>query len=169
MKRVTWKWIAISVLALGASACAVEGVGDPCVPENIPCKDPVANTECGYGPTESYVESSSAQCRTRVCVVNQLMGGPLNVGLDPRDMCGRDEGKTYPPIEQGMFPYDSKGCVTQAQLDESVFCSCRCRDGDGKKVEGCECTDGFQCDEILTLGGDGIRGSYCVRPKATTP
>jgi hypothetical protein len=165
MKRVTWKWIAISVLALGAAACANEGVGDPCVPENIPCENPETNEGCGYGPTESYIESSSAQCRSRVCVVHKLSGGPAGLALDPRDICDRDEGRPYNPSVPGK-PYDSPGCVTQAQIDESIYCSCRCRDGDNNKVEGCECADGFRCEEILTLGGDGIRGSYCVRPKA---
>jgi hypothetical protein len=156
MKRVTWKWIAISVLALGATACASEGVGDPCVPENIPCEEAATQKNCGYTASESYIESSSAQCRTRVCVVHEMAGAPGGAPSDPRDLCGRNEGRV---------PVDGPGCVTQEAINDSIYCSCRCADGDGKKIDGCECDDGFECKEILTLGGDGIRGSYCVRPK----
>ena len=34
----------------------------------------------------------------------------------------------------------------------------------------CECPGGFSCEEVLETGGDGLRGSYCVRiPSKTNP
>jgi len=141
------KWIAIAVLSFGVVACANDGVGDPCIPESIPCE----GSECGFGSQESYIESSSVQCRTRVCIVHKLDRGDGKVA-DPRENCTNS---------------DSPNCVTDSQLSQSVYCTCRCRDGNKKKVEGCECSDGYKCEEILSRGGDGVRGSYCVKPAPT--
>jgi hypothetical protein len=47
-----------------------------------------------------------------------------------------------------------------------VHCTCKC--GGPKTVDHCKCPSGFVCREILTLGGDGIRGDYCVKPEAAT-
>jgi hypothetical protein len=152
MQRFVCKWTAIAMMAMGlafgATACANEGIGEPCIPESIPCSK---DKGCGFGAQESYVESSSVQCRSRVCIVHKLKGGDL---ADPRELCSN------PPAAG-----DNPNCVTNDQLDQSVYCTCRCKDGKGKKVEGCECEGEFKCEEILTLGGDGIRGSYCVKPE----
>ncbi len=159
MQRFAWKSIAIAIFVCGMacelSACANDGVGDPCVPESIPCDDDKSKG-CGFSKSESYVESSSVQCRSRVCIVHKLVGGAELA--DPRDIEGQDEGIARPGI-------DGPNSVDKAALDQSVYCTCRCKNGDGKKIEGCECADGFECEEILTLGGDGIRGFYCVRPE----
>jgi len=157
MQRFALKWIAIVVMALSGAACANDGVGDPCIPESVPCTDGV----CGFSKTESYVESSSVQCRSRVCIVHKLRGGATLA--DPRDIVGENEGIDWLP-KTGAEDTDGPSAVDPGDLDKGVYCTCRCKDGDGKKVEGCECGDGFKCEEILTLGGAGIRGSYCVRP-----
>ncbi len=160
MQRFAWKSIAIAAItcamACGLMACANEGVGEPCIPESIPCE----GTGCGFKDSESYVESSSVQCRTRVCIVHKLKGGADLA--DPRDILGVDEKV------KGRAA-DGPAAVSNEQLDQSVYCTCRCRNADGKKVEDCNCSDfpGFECQEILTLGGDGIKGSYCVRPDQT--
>lgn len=153
MQRFAWKSIAIAVFACGLMACANDGVGDPCIPESIPCD----GDNCGFSDSESYVESSSVQCRTRVCIVHKLQGGADLA--DPRDLVDRNEGIPGRPA-------DGPAAVSKDQLEQSVYCTCRCKDADGKKIDTCNCGDfpGFECQEILTLGGDGIRGSYCVRP-----
>ncbi len=155
MQRFACKWIAVAMvamgLALGATACANEGIGDPCIPESIPCTRG-DSTDCGFGTRESYVESNSVQCRSRVCIVHRLKGGAL---ADPREICSTPPDTTK----------DDPNCVTNAELDQSVYCTCRCKDGKGKKVEGCECEGAFKCVEILSRGGEGIRGSYCVKPE----
>jgi hypothetical protein len=137
-------WFGLTVL-LGLAACGQEGVGDPCTPEAIPVK----NGMYGFERTEAYIESSSVQCRSRLCIVNRLDNGTNGmIPADPRTTC-----------EQKMVP----GCVSAAEVENSVHCTCKC--GGPETVEHCKCPQPFQCKEILTLGGEGIRGSYCVKPK----
>lgn len=126
--------LAIALAALTAVGCQVEAVGDPCTPENVP--------PGGFLSGEAYLETSSVQCRTRVCIVNDLQG-------DPTRFCDVDP---------------SAGCVTQADVDNSVYCTCRC-DGPAGAADFCACPDGFECKQILSSGGVGIVGSYCVKPK----
>lgn len=126
--------LAIAIAALTAAGCTVEAVGDPCVPENVP--------PGGFLMGEAYLETSSVQCRTRVCIVNDLQG-------DPTRLCENDP---------------TAGCVTQDQVDNSVYCTCRC-DGPAGSADFCTCPDGFACTQVLSSGGVGIVGSYCVKPK----
>jgi hypothetical protein len=135
----------VSMLGLAVIACSDEGVGDPCTPEAIPVK----NGMFGFERTEAYIEASSVQCRSRLCIVNKLDNGNPDVPADPRNVCN----------PQNPIP----GCVEEGELKNSVYCTCKC--GGPETSEHCKCPDPFECREILTLGGDGIRGSYCVRPK----
>lgn len=141
-------WIALTMLGLVAAACAEEGVGDPCTPEAIPIK----GGNYGFEASESYIEASSVQCRSRLCIVRNLDNG--TGGMIPAD-----------PRPQGVCETNGSrpGCVPQGEVNNSVYCTCKC--GGPKTSEQCDCPEPFQCREILTLGGDGIRGSYCVRPK----
>jgi hypothetical protein len=149
MQRSVFNWNALALLALALTACTDEGVGDPCIPETIPCKED--GKSCGFEQTESYIETSSVQCRSRLCMVHKLDNGTQGaVPADPTNICGAN-GIT------------NKGCVQAAQLDNSVYCTCRC-DGPKTSAAFCECPDGFKCTEILTKGGDGVKGSYCTRP-----
>ena len=52
---------------LGFGACGAPAVGDPCLPEQVP--------DDGFEISEAYIESSSVQCQTRVCMVWKLQGG----------------------------------------------------------------------------------------------
>lgn len=137
-------WFGLSLLLGLAAACSDEGVGDPCTPEAIPVK----NGMFGFEASENYVESSSVQCRSRLCIVNRLDNGTAGtIPADPRVVCEQTNGQ--------------QGCVTAQQLQDSVFCTCKC--GGPKTSEQCDCPEPYECKEILTLGGDGIKGSYCVR------
>lgn len=133
----------VSALVAAAAAsfalgCRGEGVGDPCLPENIP--------NSGFDPTEAYLETSSVQCRTRTCMVYQLDGHPERILNTPS--CPADQTST---------------CVQdESVVAERVFCSCRCAGG-GSNTPLCECPDGFACEEVVSTGGGGVRGSYCVR------
>lgn len=152
MQRSVWKWGTVALLGLLVTACADEGVGDPCTPETIPCKiDPATKEkQCGFNNTESFIESSSVQCRSRLCIVHKLDNKTDgNIPADPTKACSDTVSV-------------QDGCVKPDELDKSVYCTCRC-DGPGKKEDFCDCPSGFKCDEVLSLGGDGIRGSYCVR------
>ena len=128
---------AIAVLWLGATGCASSAVGDPCIPETVPDE--------GFRADETYFETSSVQCATRVCLVRELDG-------DPSQICTGEN--------------DSNECVTEKEIERSVYCSCRCAAPEGSSVPTCGCPGGFFCEEILFSGGEGLRGSYCVRDPA---
>ncbi len=133
------KWLELLGFAAIAAlffvaGCAESAVGDPCVPEKV--------YEGGFLASETYLELSSVQCATRVCLVRELEG-------DPNQICtGVD---------------DSDECVTENDIERSVYCSCRCDAPEGSSLPTCGCPGGFICEEILETGGDGLRGSYCVR------
>jgi len=135
----------LGVVLLGAmmSGCPARGIGDPCVPEAIPGG--------GFDQREIYVETSSVQCRTRTCMVFRLSGDPSKV------------------VGEESCPAGTAGCVDRAlpvnvsNSAERVFCTCRCSATDGdSNTPLCDCTDGFHCVDVLTAGGAGVRGGYCV-------
>lgn len=140
------KWLELTgiiALAMLAGACAEAGVGDACVPEKVP--------PGGFLSSETYLESSSLQCATRVCLVRGLDGDPSNV---QEDGCPLDDPDANP---------NDSTCVPQSEVDENVYCSCRCGAPEGSGFSTCSCPSGFKCEEVLETGGDGVRGSYCVR------
>lgn len=60
---------ALALFGLAMLGCpATSGVGDPCDPESVPGG--------GFDPNEVYLETSSVQCRTRVCMVYKIDGLP---------------------------------------------------------------------------------------------
>src|SRR3954447_21908132 len=104
MQRSVFNWNAIALLGLALTACTDDGVGDPCIPETIPCKEKNGAKVCGFEQTESYIESSSVQCRSRLCIVNKLdnkTDGDLPA--DPRNLC--KPGASSP------------GCVLSTEVD----------------------------------------------------
>jgi hypothetical protein len=142
---VSWS---LPFAALFMVACQSSGVGDPCTPEQIP--------EGGFRPGESYLETSSVQCRTRVCMVQDFEGDPSKVFYGPGD-------------SRNTCEVDEEGCNYAAEVEDSVFCTCRCGAPAGSNTPTCECPSGFECAEILQGGGIGIQGSYCVRKDTGTP
>jgi hypothetical protein len=123
-----------------ATGCSTPAVGAPCLPEQIP--------ETGFSAKEAYIESSSVQCETRVCLVYQLAG-------DPRDTCV--------PSADG-----ERVCAEKSEVAERIYCTCRC-DSQGSGFGECECPSGFSCVEVLSQGDRGVRGSYCVKSDTATP
>ncbi|MDB4988552.1 MAG: hypothetical protein JWN04_3730 [Myxococcaceae bacterium] len=154
MQRSSLIRIAFALASLGAIGCADEGIGDPCIPEAIPCDSNGEN--CGYKASESYIEASSVQCRSRLCLVYKLDNGTNGmIASDPRKLCTDKNPAT--------------GCLTNEKLNDSVYCTCRCKQGDVKtKQELCSCSSGYTCHEVLNLGGAGIVGSYCVKSSTIT-
>lgn len=70
---------ALTLLAIAAVGCQPgTGVGDPCDPESIPGG--------GFDPQEVYLETSSVQCRTRVCMVYEIMGLPSDSEANQNDV-----------------------------------------------------------------------------------
>lgn len=140
--QVRSAWLVCAVLyAAPALGCEAPGVGDPCDPEQIPVG--------GFVPSEAYLETSSVQCRTRVCVVYQLNG--------------------FPNRDNTCVPGTDHPCSTQQETEDRIYCTCRCKASAGSSNTAtlCDCPDGYDCREVLELGGEGIRGSYCVN--VTTP
>lgn len=135
--------IPMLILALAIGCGASHGAGDDggathalaigpaCLPESIPAG--------GYSGAEVYLETSSASCETRACLVYHLDGDPTTLDCD------------------------GPGCVSSAEAAARAFCTCRC----SSDVEGsplCACPDGFECvDSLITFGGPGTAGGYCVR------
>jgi hypothetical protein len=69
---------ALTVLAFTAVGCKPgTGVGDPCDPESVPGG--------GFDRQEVYLETSSVQCRTRVCMVYEIAGLPDDSDREPRE------------------------------------------------------------------------------------
>jgi hypothetical protein len=128
--------------------CASPAVGDPCLPEQVP--------DNGFVDSESYVESGSVQCETRVCLVYELGGDPRQGCVPKGDpLCAPTSSQTCEPVVR---------CPAQQEIDEHVYCTCRC-DADGTGIDTCECPTGYRCTEVLQQGDRGVRGSYCVLKK----
>lgn len=113
--------LALSVVASFATACTGDPVGDPCIPEHVP--------QGGFDDAETYVETSSSECMSRVCLVRGLEG-------DPRPDC-------------------TSGCASEHEVARSVYCSCRC-DAAGSDP-GCACPDGYRCEDAGRLGSYCVR------------
>ena len=134
--------LGLSLFVFSLAACTTSGVGDPCMPEQIP--------DDGFNQQESYLETSSVQCRTRVCMVRGLQGDPELVFYaegDPRNTCTLDEA----------------GCQRAQEVEDHVYCTCRCRAPEGSNTPTCPCPGGFTCEDVLETGGVGIQGGYCVK------
>ena len=121
-------------------------VGAPCLPEQVP--------EAGFDDREAYLETSSLDCETRVCLVFHLSGDPRE-SCQPVDASGCDpdlEPECAPPVL----------CADPSEVTDRVYCSCRCDAGDTGFAE-CDCPSGFSCIDVLEVGGPSVRGGYCVR------
>lgn len=138
---------------LAALGCATPAVGDPCLPEQVP--------ETGFDDREAYIESSSVQCETRVCIVFRLKGDP-RPGCVERPAAAACDPATDPDCETGVT------CADPSEIERRIYCTCRCNSGDTGFAE-CECPDGFSCVDVLEQGGPGVRGGYCVRNGTFTP
>jgi hypothetical protein len=144
-------------MAAAATGCAPVGQGDPCTPEAIPGNGFVAN--------EVYVETSSVQCRTRVCMVYHLQGNPeCTTGIT--DNCGAAPGPTNQCVISDGHGGSTNLCVVvdnpdEVQIDpnspDRVFCTCRCSATGNTSLPLCQCTDGFRCIPDSDPGG-----GYCV-------
>lgn len=147
MRSSSRNWVAVMLCAVVVTGCTDPGIGDPCMPEAVPCRS--AGTSCGYEASEAYVEASSVQCRSRWCLVYKLDNGTHgDIPSDPRVLCEENGGK--------------EGCVTKESVSESIYCTCRCR-GAQRAEDNCPCADGYECRDVLSQGGDGVRGGYCVK------
>jgi len=146
-----WILAALSLL----SACEAPGVGDPCVPGEIP--------DDGFDGAEAYVQPRSAECRTGVCLVYQLSGIPFGA----------------PGCETLDDVAANPACASRDETDARVYCTCRCDAPPGTTTSLCDCPGGdgpddpagFSCVEVVDApgAGAGVAGDYCVRNSEFLP
>ncbi len=108
------------------------GVGDSCRPETA---------GVGLRGDRVFLETNSVQCETRVCMAYYFDGDPT-VAAEEDPTC--------------------TDCPTIEEIEERVYCTCRCSLVDDRSGPVCTCPEGFFCEE---LSGFGLRGNgYCVKP-----
>jgi len=135
-----------SVVIALLSGCSTPKVGAPCLPEQVP--------ETGFDDREAYIESSSVQCETRVCIVYHLKG-------DPRKGCVATTNQTCDPMkDKNCEP--TKACADPNEVEGRIYCTCRCNAA-GTGFAECSCPDGYSCQEVLEQGDRGVRGGYGVK------
>ena len=118
----------------GSKVATVSHVGDRRLPASIP--------ENGFDDCEAYVATSDNEdCGGGVCLVYHLRGYS-------RAACVADPQSDYV-------------CADRNELEDRVYCSCRCDAPEG--YAECACPDGFACQDVLDQGGANVAGGYCVR------
>jgi hypothetical protein len=128
---------AVAALAALPTACQSGGVGDPCTPE-----DEYQTVFSGFDVAESYLESRSFQCSTRICLVNHFQGRvscPLGQAAADVHTCN---GPGDPPCASG------ESCVPSGTLAPA------CAACDTAADPGCvamPCPTGLTCDPTLGL------------------
>jgi hypothetical protein len=145
---------AAAAIAAGSviGGCSSPAVGAPCLPEQVPSG--------GFDQSEAYIESSSVQCETRVCMVYHLSGAPPGTSKcqpKPITPCAMNDKNCVTPIP----------CATDQEVEKFVYCTCRCESGNSK-FASCSCPSGYDCTPVLEQGSVGVRGSYCVRSDTVT-
>jgi hypothetical protein len=182
IRRVALMILAGALPCFLVAACEPAGVGDPCTPEVQP---PEGQT-WAYG--EVSVETRSLQCRTRTCMVYHFFPAGREPGEPdwrvrdqwpledtPQEPCRNIETQEFithfckmrrteegylvrdmdPPLEHPEWFCN----FDMALLNSSQpFCTLKCA-GAGRTFG---CPEGFHCEEVVTLGPEGMRGSYCI-------
>jgi hypothetical protein len=136
-----------------ASAQDIKAVGEACLPKPVP--------EGGFSEQEVYVQTRSTECATGVCLAFHLNGDPTpgcteaDAGDTPACGARRLGDGAHPECEH------APRCADPKNVDDRVYCSCRCKAPDG--ADECKCPSGFVCIDALQNAHDTLRGGYCVR------
>jgi hypothetical protein len=133
----------------GPEVASAEHVGDPCFTHVVP--------EGGFYDSMAYVEPVSESCGGAACIVYHLGG-------DPRDGCERPS--SCEPSDSNDCPVDP-GCAQPGDIEERVYCSCRCDGPAG--LPTCACPDDYSCVPLIHTGPLNAQGSYCVRNRSSVP
>ncbi len=99
----------------------------------------------GFDDQEVYLGTADSECGGGVCLAYHLRG-------DPSPSCVPSAGAT---------PGDTHLCASPTDVQERMYCSCRCNAPDG--YAECGCPDGFTCVDGLDQGSPELQGGYCVR------
>jgi hypothetical protein len=136
--------LALAVLAALPLACQSGGVGDPCTPE-----DEHDSHFAGFDVGQTYIESRSFQCATRLCIVNHFQG---------RVSCPL--GQAAADVQDCGGPGGAEDALCDAARGE------RCEESGDLSVP-CDPRDPASC-AALGLTCDGARG-LCVCGPDTVP
>ncbi|MGD8863155.1 MAG: hypothetical protein PVI30_24285 [Myxococcales bacterium] len=112
------------------------GVGTPEDQVGAACLPRVV-PEGGFDEREAYLQTGAQACGGGACLVFRLGGDPL-------ERCV------------------SSNCASPDEVQERVYCSCRC-DGADPDADYCACPEGFTCVDLGQLGPESAEGSYCAR------
>ncbi len=165
----------------GTGGCSQSGVGDPCIPEQE--YDP---TFTGFALGEISTESKSFQCQTRLCLINHFQGrvtcpyGQESAGKTlgaAKEACSIPGDKSAPITGLTDSTATNKAYVepqcSERRAAQTVYCSCRCMNLDGKTNDGanyCACPEGFECKQLrnsIGAGDTGLTGGYCIKKDTT--
>lgn len=91
-----------------------------------------------YDDSQVVLETRAQGCGDGVCMAYHL-GGNTDPSCDGLDTC-----------------------ATPEQLEERVYCTCRC-DGPPGTANLCDCPNGFSCVDVVPTTQSDLAGSYCVR------
>jgi hypothetical protein len=149
-----------ALLVVLMTGCSTPAVGAPCLPEQIPAT--------GFDDKEAYIESSSVQCQTRVCMVYKLAGDPrkgcrMTTPTAAAPACDPKTTANCPAVQA------TTQCASADEIEKRVYCTCRCKAPANTAFAECACPDDFSCVDVLDQGGPGVRGSYCVKKGTFTP
>ena len=97
--------ICLLALAMTSTGCPGDAVGDPCIPETIP----LVNGSPGFDRNQIYIEASSVQCRTRICLVDKFTGDPRNA----------DQHTQAPPDANPSSDYPFQDCPPPSEASEA--------------------------------------------------
>jgi hypothetical protein len=118
----------------------------------------------GFSQTEVTLDENNSACGSgAACVVNHFEGLTScpygqDAGADACTVPG-----TSTPVRPAVRPQ-----VTPRLAENTVYCSCRCENGEGKIDDGasyCACPVGYTCSPLVPtlVSGDPKAGSYCIK------
>lgn len=176
---------AVAIPVLWGTGCQSTGIGDPCTPEEEYHTDYL-----GAQVSEVKAESRSYQCQSFLCLVNHFQGRVTcpygqasynDAGAPNVQPCatpigqavtgttdGNPGGANDPFVDSVNKDTVAPNCENRPAAN-SVYCSCRCQNVDGKTDDGanyCTCPDGFQCTQLISsigLSFEGLTGAYCIK------
>lgn len=161
----------LSAVADGAAADAVTEaaaaatLGGSCIPgEEETSQFP------GFSVHTVAIETTNPMCASHVCLINHFQGrvtcpyGQSATGQGPGGAAGCTVPETGDPVA-----VEVPAQLTCRIAAETVYCSCRCANDEGKTDDGaayCTCPGAMMCVQLVSSIGDagvGIAGAYCVK------